>query len=159
MGERPENFRAMRGRQVSDAEFRRLYLDKTKTLADIGKELGITERAVASRAAHRGLPARGRSKSAPSAISADLVPLFTAMWLGKVRSEDMGRHFGFKPTTILRNARRMGLPARGRSFPNHAITIEEWREAITAKAMEARAKAERRAWKEVWGRQENASAA
>lgn len=50
--------RAHRGERISDAEFRRLWDDPALTLADIGKRLGISSKAVSQRGAVRGFPRR-----------------------------------------------------------------------------------------------------
>lgn len=148
---------AHRGKRVSEAEFRRLYLDKSKTLAQVGSELGISPRSVQHRAKARGLPLRSNSKAHIAKVGPDQFKLFKAMWEGGVVAKDIARHFGMTYQIAARTAQRFGLAARTRSL--RKISLEQWHELVLPVAMQARAKVERKAWKEAWGRQDSASAA
>lgn len=91
--------KANRGRKITESEFRRLWFDRTMTLKDIGKELGITGEAVKARAGVRGLPRRsvvGRSKvrAQLEKILRDLeFPIFYRMGVSQA---DLTKHYGYK---------------------------------------------------------------
>lgn len=99
-----------RGRHVSMAEFRRLWGDKSMTLAQIGQQLGISQVAVSERARTRGLSHTRPMGPAP-AISDDT--LFRDMWATGVVVADMARHFGVHQRSIRNHVTRLGLPKRG----------------------------------------------
>lgn len=129
------------GKQVSHAEFRRMWNDRSLTLAQIGAELGITATAVTFRAKTRGLPPRGCSKLHLSPIIPAREAEFRAMYLGNVQSKALMAHFGVTGSTITKTAARLGLPPRGKAWSHMGITIEQWREARLAARMAATAAA------------------
>ncbi len=53
---------ATRGKQLTVAEFRRLWMDTSISVVEIGRRLGISDRAVHDRAKARGLPKRPRKQ-------------------------------------------------------------------------------------------------
>lgn len=99
-----------RGRNVSMAEFRRLWADESLTLSQIGQQLGISQQAVTGRATTRGLVNTRPMGPRPS-ISDDT--LFRDMWATGVVVADMARHFGVHQRSIRNHVTRLGLPKRG----------------------------------------------
>lgn len=129
---------AYRGKEMSEAAFRRLWNDPALTKEAIGRCLGISSQAVSQRAQSRGLPAR------PPRTYASLCVLpvdeFRDMWLAGVMTRDIIAHFGCSHLTPKNTARRLGLPLRGRSWQHRGITIEEYRQVQLAQAMADEAK-------------------
>lgn len=125
---------ANRGKTTSEAELRRLWLDKSVTLAEIGRRLGITQQAVTGRAERRGLPPRPMGPL--PAISDD--DLFRAMWSAGVTINDMAAHFGVNEKSIRNHVQRLGLPKRG-CYGWSSITMAEFQVQTTLQAMKASA--------------------
>ncbi len=149
---------AHRGKRISEAEFRRLWFDRSLTAAQIGKMLGITQSAVAYRAKARGLPPRGNSKERIHAFQGKRIDALRALWAAGVRRRDIADAFGVHENTVGEAVVRLGLPPRGKASSHKAITLAEYNSTILLpQAMKARARAERKAWKEEWGRQAHAA--
>lgn len=125
---------AKRGKRVSDAEFRRMWLDPDMTAAQIGTALGVSAQAVFSRAKIRGLPPRGNAKEWHITD-----PLFPAMWAGGVRLCLLAQHYGCTDNVVRMTAKRMGL-SRPRVSRHHGLTVAEWqaRTVIAAAAIQTR---------------------
>lgn len=95
--------------KVSEAEFARLWRNKSLTLAEIGQRLGGVQYAtVSARARRRGLPPR-LTGPAP-AIEDDAV--FCQMWRAGVSGPKIAAHFGVHINTVDRHVRRLGLEKR-----------------------------------------------
>lgn len=133
------------GRQVSNAEFRRLWTDRSLTVAQIGALLGITEQAVASRAKTRGLPKRGHGKCHAGPILPAREVEFRAMYQGGVQTKAMAAHFCVAASTIASTAARLGLPRRGKGWCHKGIALTDWAQARLRAAMAADAVAARSA--------------
>lgn len=143
---------AHRGKKVSGAEFARLWNDHGMTLAEIGARLEISEQAVRSRAATRGLPARPRyPRERFHLIGPGQVADFASMWRSCVGRLEMAKHFGTNEQRIGTTAARLGLPKRELTRWNK-ITIEQWRERELARKMAEAAAEEQCAAAEVWRR-------
>lgn len=131
---------ARRGKSITEAEFRRLWLDNSITRAEIAKRLGIGEAAARSRAIRRGLPARPgfHAKLRNWAITADvLLPLWQAM----VTTEGIAKHLGVPDKAIHQAAVRLGLPPRNSSRWK-CITLEQYLAGVAEKVAEKRARDE-----------------
>ena len=95
--------------KVSEAEFARLWRNKSLTLAEIGQRLGGVQYAtVSARARRRGLPPR-LTGPAP-AIQDDAE--FCQMWRAGVSCTKIAAHFGVHVNTVDRHVRRLGLVRR-----------------------------------------------
>lgn len=132
-----------RGQQVSLAEFRRMWFDPTLTLDDIGRILGICNRAVWQRARHRGMPDRTSIfKPGPKPT---LDAAAEAMWRACVRAEDIAAAYGTRVSTVHMHVNRNGVKrARVVSRWNPGITLADYRvlqlrEALAASAREEQA--------------------
>ena len=105
------------GKQVSNAEFRRMWLDPSLSQKDIGRKLGISYQAVRFRAIARGLPPARVVKPWKRSITPDREDEFRRLWLAGVRTADIQAHFGLSyAADPARSARLMGLPPRGRAW-------------------------------------------
>ena len=124
---------ARRGRQVSTAEFARMW--RTMTTEQIGAALGgLTLQAVAQRARVRGLPPKGKRKPTLWVIPAARESEFRRMWLASVEAKGMAAHFGCEIKSIRNTRCRLDLPRRPRG--NHqTITLDEWREMEIGRLM------------------------
>ena len=134
---------AKRGKQVTMAEFKRLWDDLSLSLGDIGERLGITEQAVSLRGRRRGFPPRGwpvekLRRSIDEALFAD-------MWRAGVSVSDICGHFGIAESTMRHNRDRLGLETRGNCGRFRSISLAEFWDSRTAEAMKAEAATIRRA--------------
>lgn len=100
---------AKRGKVVSEAEFRRMWMDETITAREIGEQLGVSEQAVRFRAKNRGLPPRKGGGGKFRKID----PVrFRRMWDANVGSADIARAFGVTQPGVNLRARQWGFPKR-----------------------------------------------
>lgn len=106
---------------MSMAEFRRLWGDKSMTLAQIGQQLGISQVAVSERARTRGL-SNTRPMGPLPTISDDA--LFREMWSAGVLTVEMAQHFGVHQRSIRNHVTRLGLPRRGKA--RTSITLADF---------------------------------
>lgn len=130
--------KANRGKVVSEAAFRRMWMDLTIPREEIGALIGITPQSVMRRAKRRGLPSR-RDLARETCRSFD-VDEFRDMWITGVRTKDILAYFGCSNPTTTEAAKRFGLPPRGKSWQYRGISIEEYREIQLGRAMAAEAK-------------------
>lgn len=93
-----------RGKQVTVAEFRRMWEDPTITMADIADRLGICQRSVWQRAKYRGLGPRGYIVSKARCVFDDEFP---AMFEARVTSEEIARHYGCTISNVEKHSRRI----------------------------------------------------
>jgi hypothetical protein len=126
---------AHRGRRMSEAEFRRLWLSRDVTMEDIARIIGTTASAVYWRAHVRGLGSK------PRARKLEWTAEMTAMWHAGVCSRDMAAAAGVAPSTISRRAKAAGMPPRCTGY-RPLMTLAEWREAQMAERMRAVAERE-----------------
>lgn len=127
-----------RGKVVSEAAFRRMWMDLTISREEIGALIGITPQCVMKRAKRRGLPSRRDLKR--ETCRAFDVDEFRDMWVTGVRTKDILAYFGCSNPTTTEAAKRFGFPPRGRSWQYRGITIDEYREIQLGRAMAAEAK-------------------
>ena len=115
-----------RGKQVTTAEFRRMWYDQSMTVADIARALDICTRSVWQRARHRGLPPRTTFiKPGPAAtLDADA----EAMWQACVCADDVAAAYGITASAVHMHMHRRRI-RRGRPVNrwHKAITIAEYR--------------------------------
>jgi hypothetical protein len=100
---------AKRGKIVSEAEFRRMWLDASLTAREIGERLGVTEQAVRCRAISRGLPPRKGGGGKFRKIDPER---FRRMWDANVGSADIARAFRVTQPCVNLRAREWGFPKR-----------------------------------------------
>lgn len=127
-----------RGKVVSEAAFRRMWMDLAITREEIGALIGITPQCVMKRAKRRGLPSR-RALAHETCRVFD-VDEFRDMWVTGVRTKDILAYFGCSNPTTTEAAKRFGLPPRGRSWQYRGVSIEEYREIKLGRAMAQEAK-------------------
>lgn len=134
-------FVANRGKMVSNAEFKRLWLDRSNTVAEIGSMLGISGSAVTCRAIIRGL---GPRDCGPLPSISDDVQ-FRAMWIARVAMCEIARELGVHVNTVRNHAIRLGLKRRsgGRST---AISMAQFRHQQAVARLAETAQAERAQW-------------
>lgn len=101
---------AHRGKQVSRAEFARMWRDPNIPARQIAETLNVSVQAVTSRAATRGLPKR----KGGGGMNRKLDPvMFRAMWDANVRAKDIAAYFGLShQNSISKRAREWGFPRR-----------------------------------------------
>jgi hypothetical protein len=130
-----------RGKQITIAQFRRLWDDLSLSQGDIGAMLGISEQAVNLRARKRGFPRRGFPlEKICKPVDREV---FARMWAGGVRNADIARHFFVSIHSVRHYRDRFGLPSRGRCGKANRTPLTEFLDAEAAAAMNAQAKAER----------------
>jgi hypothetical protein len=121
-----------RGKNISLAELKRLWLNKNLSLVEIGNMLGISAQAVYQRAKRRGFPKRGYPVNR---ITVWTDPeLFKKMWLAGVRGSDISAYFGAAPNSVKSGVAMFNLPKRKQGY-NRSISIEEFWEIELAKKM------------------------
>lgn len=129
---------AHRGARISEAEFRRLWLDATLSCADIGARLGIGGAAVSSRAKRRGLPTRDRPFASPRPRKCDTDEV-RAMWQAGVYVQSLATHCGVAVRTVYNAARRNGW-TRPRTNLWTGMTVAEYRTAVARASLMASAR-------------------
>jgi hypothetical protein len=123
-----------RGASITMAEFKRVWSDRSITIAQIGEMLGVSQQAVSLRAAKRGLPPRGYPVERFTIIRD--VDLFKRMWLADVRGADICAHFGAAPDTLRHAVRRHNLPKRGKGRIRTIRLPEFWEMEMARKLAE-----------------------
>lgn len=128
-----------RGKQVTVAEFRRMWFDPAMTVTDIAAALDICARSVWQRARHRGLPDRTTIiKPGPKPT---LDAAAEAMWRACVRSEDIAAAYGVNVSTVHQHVHRQGIKRQRPVDRWHpAITMAEYRALQLRAAMAASAR-------------------
>lgn len=130
---------AKRGKCISEAEFRRMWMDGGLMVADIAAQLGVTVSAVCCRAKLRGFPPR---KAIRNRVIND--PEFAELYLSNVMTRDLCALYGVTHSRINRTAARLGI--RIRNLRGKAgVTIETYRAAKVLIAMRASARVEQAA--------------
>jgi hypothetical protein len=108
--------------RISDKTIRQIWADEKTPLRAAAKEIGMSFRAVQSRAVKLGLPAR---KTGGKQIDLEGME---EMWAFGLPAKEIGRHYRVHWQTVYNAAKRAGLPKRGRGCAKR-ITLEEWRQA------------------------------
>lgn len=123
-----------RGKQVTVAEFRRMWFDSSMTVADIAKTLDICTRSVWQRARHRGLPLRTDLIKPGPAPTLDRAA--EAMWRACVRAEDIADAYGVTVSAVHQHMHR-GKVDRQRvvSRWHPAMTLADFRAVQLREAM------------------------
>jgi len=104
---------AHRGKQMSEAEFKKLYYDKSIPCKQIGHMLGISEQAVRFRALKRGLVMRGDDgRDSPYHRMLAKADLFKELWLRGASRNSMIDYFGVNDWSITKAQRRLKLAPR-----------------------------------------------
>lgn len=100
-----------RGKTISEAEFRRMWLDPSVTITEIGRHLGIGCNAVRSRAAVRGLGDRPikHPRMTTKKIDDDAM---RRLWAKGVPIDEICATLGVSKTPVRLAVKRLGLPAR-----------------------------------------------
>lgn len=126
---------AHRGKCLSEAEFRKLWLDRTITVAEIARRLDVTDSAVTARARARGLPTRRTVRyTAHKRKITD--PQFPELWSAGITLAELARLYHCTTGTVYETAKRLGLPRRNNTRWN-AKTLVQWLLAADAQATEA----------------------
>lgn len=108
--------------KLSRKRFEALWRDETLTVEQIAQVLGLPRRQTLGAVAREfGLPPRRHGPK----VAFDVAE-FTALWLAHVAAGDMAAHFGMGRNQVSIEARRLGLPARGRNWTK-AISIDDFR--------------------------------
>ncbi|MCB5411803.1 hypothetical protein [Pseudogemmobacter faecipullorum] len=141
--------RPHRGKEVTRAEFARLWHDMSLKMDDLAAALGISAKAVQMRAKARGLPSRSVLRGA---ARDHFDSEFPALWVFGVTAEEIALHYGVTVAAVHMKAHRMGMSAAGRGISRHrpGRTIADYREFQLAAAMARTAAAESRAAAEHW---------
>jgi len=125
---------AHRGKIVSEAEFRRMWCDKSTPASVIADRLDVSVQAVTSRARIRGMEKRAGG----GGLNRKLDPeLFRKMWVANVGAAEIAAYFGLSHSnSISKRAREWGMPRRKCSRWN-AISVAAFFLAETARAERA----------------------
>ncbi len=136
-----------RGKVISNADFRRLWLDESLTTIEIGKLLGISQEAVCERARARRFPPR---RMGPPSLIRDK-DIFRAMWDAGVSVADISAHFGVAERTARDMRRSLGIPRRA-GGKHTTITLRDFLQARLAERMAEAARIEQAALRnaEMW---------
>lgn len=116
---------AHRGRSMSLAEFKALWLDETVALTEIAERLNISITAVRFRAESRGLPKRAavRINRGVTRVAAD--DMFPVYWEAGVGRFDMMRYYGIHSHVPLgKAAKQLGLTERQRTKYNDKTILQ-----------------------------------
>lgn len=133
-----------RGKQVTVAEFRRMWYDPSLTVADIGRILGICDRSVWQRAKHRGMPDRTTIIKPGPRPTLDAAA--EAMWRACVRAEDIADLYGVKVSTVHMHVHRNKVQRSRKVNRWHpAISLADYRALQLREAMAASAREEQAA--------------
>ena len=125
---------AHRGKIVSEAEFRRMWRDKSTPASVIADRLDVSVQAVTSRARIRGMEKRPGGGGMNRKLDPDL---FRKMWLANVGAAEIAAYFGLSHSnSISMRAREWGMPKRKCSRWN-AITVAAFFLAETARTERA----------------------
>lgn len=145
-------------KQISAKAVREAWLDKSVTIEDASKRLGLSSRALYERALAMDLPARQ-----PGVPAREWPADFDQMWLAGVLTSEMARACKRAAKShITLEAQKRGLPARGPGPKKGALTLEGFAEMKLLESMRAQAALERENWKRKYstgGQNENRSAA
>jgi hypothetical protein len=98
-----------RGKQVSEAEFRRMWNDHSMPAQVIADRLGISVSAVGCRARCRNLPNRPGGKGSGRRLKKEL---FREMWDANVKPAHIAGFFKVCPENVTKRARIWGFPDR-----------------------------------------------
>lgn len=124
------------GRIVSDAEFRRMWMDLSLSQNEIGRRLGISGEAVRFRAASRKFPPRPKSRPFARRFDHDrIVRLYQAGLAMHVIAEVQGC-----TASVVRHALdSAGIKRRSRHDPGGITAAEFMRRALAARASKEQA--------------------
>lgn len=114
----------------SPREFRRLWLDESVLVRQIGQRFGMTAVAVRVHARKLGLPPRVGGRRPTVNWPAD----FADMWRLGVGTPEMAAFIGCFPTAVTRKAKEMGLGPR-KASRWHKITLADFRAHQLREAM------------------------
>lgn len=127
-----------RGKQVTVAEFRRMWADPSLTIEDIANHLGVCSRSVWQRAKYRGLPGRGHIVAKAKCVFDDE---FAAMYQARVYSADLAQHYGCTVSNVEKHSRRLGVKrSRRMTRWDKGLTIADYRALQLREAMAASAR-------------------
>ena len=135
------NTTAHRGKIVSEAEFRRMWLDDSMTTTQIGAALGISQSAACQRAKARSLPPR---RYGPAPLISDTTKL-ADLWKAGVSVADIAARTGVCERTVRTMARKLGLPQR-RGGKRSTTSLAVFAEMQLAARMAEAARIERAEW-------------
>lgn len=134
---------AHRGKRVSEAEFRRMWLSDMPT-GEIADRLGVQPQTVRQRARTRGLPPRGNAKPYAAKVDHDRL---REMWKTDMTREQMAQEFGCNVSAIKRARDALALPERPRGGVRGGaamlidgrarLAIDMWRCGVALEAMAA----------------------
>ena len=132
---------------IAVATIRRLWRDKTKTVAESAAIVGLSRVNFQRRAKALGEPSRRVGRFKP--VITDLVT-FRAMWSARLSVTDMAKHFGVSRGSIYRAATKHGFPQR-RYMQKKICSIAEFPQVLAGEAMKKfavneSAKARGRGW-------------
>ena len=118
-------------KRITPATIRALWLDLTISKDEAARRAGMTGRNLQTIARKLSLPHRP-NYAAPASIT-DTDEL-RRMWAAGLSTADMAAMLGCHGNTVLRTARKLGLPSRHRGFTG-ACTPDEYLEAKLAARM------------------------
>lgn len=148
----PTRPRQKPSKRVSKTRLLALWLDDDKTIAEIGKELGMSADAVHKRARRFGFPPRAMGPKVIHRPPKD----FADMWAFGVGVVEIARVVGCAQYTVSRWARDAGFPLRYKRL--RAKTMSQYIEHKLAREMRRTATFERAAWNAQYGKGSHAAA-
>lgn len=154
--------KAHRGKRMSGAEFKRLWLDPDVKVQEIAEKLDVTATAVRSRAKRRGLPARHAMIRAERQRRLAKDPLLKFMLEHGVSKADIQRYFGTGHRQLARITEELGIQrSRGDVSRWNKMSLQEallrWHMAKSAqetRELERRLKSAQRSGQGIYNGQE-----
>jgi hypothetical protein len=137
--------KAPRGKQITAAQFKQLWMNPDLRAKDIAVELGISTSAVISRARTRGLPDRKQLGIVFRDRKID-DPEFADMYLSGVSLKDLYELYDCAHSVIARTAAKMMLPKQQRQSRSK-ISLDDYRALKLRSRMAAQAKIEAGHWR------------
>lgn len=111
------------------ADLRRLWMDDSRTNAQIAAEIGYSAPGLRSVARRLGLPPRRLGPK--SRIDRDLL---VRLWTAGVGKREIAAHFGVDRSTLCYTAQLLGLPKRPSGF-HPLMTLAQFNEAELGRLM------------------------
>lgn len=96
-------------RRLSRAQFAALWADRSMTVDEVGRIVGLSRRGTTRRAAAYGLALRGKASKRPTIKDTDA---FALLWREGVATQQIAEHFGVSNRTVANTVTRLCLQNR-----------------------------------------------
>ena len=130
----------MEYKRIPASKIRQAWLDENMTAVQAAASLGTCPQSLQKRAKAMGLP---RRVSGPTPKIPRNCPAFKSMWINRVNTLDIGRHYGCSDSIVGHAARRDGLMKRHGGYKT-SITLAQHQRALAIEEMAQQARLERK---------------